>query len=107
MVIHANLAELQEQDRIQFVDNFELSTGISFFDFSNKIMAKIYQMFFKVELPMVSKEIRSKLQLSIELIGVWFLFRDHAIIKVYGFTGTPYMLPAFMTSRLFYLEYIR
>ena len=48
MVIHPNLAELQEQDPIQFVDDFYLSPNISFFDFSNKIMAKIYQFFLRL-----------------------------------------------------------
>lgn len=85
-----------------FPNNFDLSASISFFEFSNKIMAKVYQMFFKTELPRVLEKMRNKLQLNSELIGDWFLFRDHTIIKVYGFTGTPYIFPTFMTSRLFF-----
>ena len=50
---------------------------------------------------------RSKLQLSTQLIGDWFLFKDHTISRVYGFIGSPYILPTLMTSWLFALEYIR
>jgi hypothetical protein len=39
--------------------------------------------------------------------GDWFLFEDHTVIRVYGFTGKPYKLPAFLTPRIFALEYIR
>lgn len=35
------------------------------------------------------------------------MFKDHTTIRVYGFTGAPYILPSFMTSRVFSLEYIR
>lgn len=70
-------------------------------------MAKIYQLLFKDELPRVLEEIKNKLQLSIELIGDWFMFRHHTIIRLYGFTETPYIFPSFMTSRLFSIEYIR
>ena len=51
MVIHANLAELQEHDHILFSYNFDMSkesAGISFYEFSNKIMAKVYQMFLRL-----------------------------------------------------------
>lgn len=94
LIIHANLV-------------LEESTSISFLEFTNKIMAKVYYLFFKEELPRVSEEMRNKLQLSTNPIGDWFLFRDHMIIRVYGFIGTPYILPTFMTSSLFSLEYIR
>ena len=50
---------------------------------------------------------KNKLHFSTEPIGDWFMFRDHMIIRVYCFIGTPYILPAFMTSSLFALEYIR
>ena len=110
LIIHANLAELKEQDPLLFEDSFDISkesTNISFFEFTNKIMTKFYYLFSKVELPRVLEEMRNKLKLSQEPIGDWFLFKDHTIIRVYGFTGEPYILHAFMTSRLFDLEYIR
>lgn len=72
LIIHANLTEFQDQDPLLFADNFDIleeSTDISFFEFSNRIMAKVYQLFFKVELHKVLEEMRNKLQLSTELIG--------------------------------------
>ena len=110
LIIHANLEELQEQDPLLFAYSFDISEElayISFFEFTNKIMAKVYNLFFKVELSRVSEEMRNKLQLSTKPIGDWFLFKYHTIIRVYGFTRTPYILPTFMTSMLFPLEYIR
>ena len=44
MVIHANLVELQEKDPLLFSDNFNISKeagNISFFEFLNKVMARI------------------------------------------------------------------
>ena len=84
LITHANLAKLQEQYPLLFVDNFHIleeSTSISFFQFMNKIMAKFYHLFFKAELPRVSEEMRTKLQSSIELIGDWFMFRGYTIIR--------------------------
>ena len=40
-------------------------------------------------------------------IGDWFLLEEHTIIRVYGFTHEPYILPAFLTPRIFALELIR
>ena len=58
LIIYENLTKLQEQDPILFEDNFDISeesTSISFFEFTNKIMAKVYYLLFKDELPRVSK----------------------------------------------------
>ena len=110
LIIHANLAELQEQDPLLFEYIFDIlkeSPSISFFEFTNKIMAKVYQLFFNVELTKVLEDMRNKLQLSTNPTSDWFLFKDHTNIKVYGFIGAPYILPTFMTSILFALEYIR
>jgi hypothetical protein len=37
----------------------------------------------------------------------WFLYRDYTIIRVYGFSEAPYILPTFLTPRIFSLEFIR
>ena len=45
-----------------------VETGsMSFFEFTNKVMSRIYQLFFNAELPRFSREIKNKLQLSLEL----------------------------------------
>ena len=40
-------------------------------------------------------------------IGDWFVMEEHKIIRVYGFTHEPYILPAFLTPRIFTLEFVR
>ena len=35
------------------------------------------------------------------------MYEDHTIIRVYGFGGRPFKLPAFLTPRIFALEFIR
>ena len=72
MIVHTNLVELQEQDPLLFADNFDISeesTNIYFFEFTNKIMTKVYYLFFKVGLPRFLEEMRNKLQLSTKPIG--------------------------------------
>jgi hypothetical protein len=81
--------------------------NISFFDFINKVMSIIYQLIFNNEFPRVSEDMKNKLKLSSKPTGDWFLFRDHTIIRVYGFSGAPYILPTFLTPSIFALEFIR
>lgn len=64
-------------------------------------------MIFDTKFPRVSKDMKSKLQLRSEPTRDWFLFKGHTIIIVYGFTKAPYMLPSFLTSRSFPLEYVK
>ena len=40
-------------------------------------------------------------------MGNWFLLEEHTIIRVYGFVHEPYILPTFLTPRVFSLEFIR
>ena len=40
-------------------------------------------------------------------IGDWYLFEKHTMIIIYGFEEEPYLLPTFLTPRLYSLEYIR
>ena len=40
-------------------------------------------------------------------IGDWFLLEQHTIIGVYCFSHEPYILPAFLTPRVFPLEFTR
>lgn len=108
--VHSNLAHLQKQDPLLFSDNFNISeesTNIYFFEFTNKIMARIYQLIFYSELPRVLEEMRNKLQLSTNPTGDWFIFKDYTILRIYRFKEAPYMLPYFLTTSLFSLEFIR
>ena len=40
-------------------------------------------------------------------IGVWFLSEFGTTIRLYSFVHFPYILPAFLTPRIFYLELIQ
>ena len=48
------------------------------------------------------------LQFSLERrIGDWFLSEHGMVIKVYGFVHEPYILPTFLTLRVFSLDLFR
>ena len=40
-------------------------------------------------------------------IGDWFLFEQGTMIRLYGFVHQPYILPRFLTLRVFALELIK
>ena len=65
-------------------------------------------MLFDEVLPRVLEEMKSMMQSSPEdRIGDWFLYKDFTVLRIYGFTGEPYRLPAFLTPNIFALEYMR
>ena len=66
------------------------------FEFMKTIMDEIYKMRFDDFLPRVLEDMRIMLQYSSEeKTGDWFLHKEFTILRVYGFTGEPYRLPAF------------
>ena len=74
----------------------------------NQLMAEIYDLFFQKRLPRVFPEMSQTLQLSnSKKIGDWFLIEFETTIRLYGFVHPPYILPAFLTARVFSLELIR
>ena len=76
--------------------------------FMKFLMAEIYNLFFQERLPKVFPEMREILQLShSKMIGDWFLAELGTIIRLYGFVHQPYILPAFLTARVFSLELIK
>ena len=76
--------------------------------FMNILMAPVYEVLFQNRLPKVLPKMKSMLQLSPERrIGDWFLSEDHTVIRVYRFTNQPYVLPEFLTLRMFSLDLIR
>ena len=65
-------------------------------------------MLFNEVLPHVLEEMKCLMQSSPEdRVGDWFLYKDCTILRIYGFTGEPYKLPAFLTPRFFALEFMR
>ena len=65
-------------------------------------------MIFGDVLPRVLEDMRVMLQYSSEdRTGDWFLHKEFIVIRVYGFTGEPYRLPAFLAPRVFALQFTR
>ena len=76
--------------------------------FMKFLTSEVYNAIFQKNLPRVLLEMRTILQLSTEKrIGDWFLFELGTMIRLYGFVHPPYMLLAFLTPRVFSLEFIR
>ena len=105
MLLCSNVSELQFLST-----NFspDLPKQINMFEFVNKIMAEIYKLLFDDVLPRVLEEMILMLQSSSEdKTGDWFLYKYFTFLRVYGFTGEPNRLPAFITPRIFVLEFMR
>ena len=93
-----------------FTDTLNLTEelGCKYFPhFANKIMLRIYTLIFDQELPKDTKMMKSHLQIGSEVTGDWFLYAEYTRIRLYGFTGYPFLLPAFLTDRIFALEFAR
>ena len=74
----------------------------------NCLMAEIYSILFQERLPKVFPEMKETLQLSpSKRIGDWFLSESETIIRLHGFVHQPYILPSFLTTRIFSLEFLR
>ena len=88
--------------------SLDLPKQINMFEFVNTIMAEIYKLLFDDVLPRVLENMRLMLHYSLEdKIGDWFLYKEFTVLRIYGFTGEPYMLLAFLTPRIFALEFMR
>ena len=75
--------------------------------FMNQLMTEIYELFFQERIPRVFHEMRQMLQLSnSKKIGDWFLTEFGTTIRLYGFVHPPYILPAFLTPKVFSLKLI-
>jgi hypothetical protein len=76
--------------------------------FINKVMSRVYSLIFNTSLPRVLDDMRSYLQPNPEnRVGDWVLFMHSTVIWVYGCHESPYLLPIFLTPRIFSLEFIR
>ena len=79
----------------------------TFVHFSNKIMSTIYTLIFDQELPSVTEMMRSNLQTGSKVTEDWFLYVEYTEIRLYGFTWYPFLLLAFLTDKIFSLEFSR
>ena len=105
MLLCSNVTELQF---LSTIFSSDLPKQISMFEFANSIMSEIYKMLFNEVLPRVLEDMKCLMQSSPEdRVGDWFLHKDSTVLRIYGFTGEPYKLPAFLTPRVFALEFMR
>ena len=88
-LVEFNLSELQGKDPEMFAnpDAFSEEAGVfSYFDFTNKVISRIYDIIHEERLPRVTKEMRSGLQLKKgKATGDWFLYHHSTVIRIYGF----------------------
>ena len=74
----------------------------------NNFLPILYTLLHDDPPPRVIPEMFQELQSTPQLAtGDWFLYEDHTVIRVYGFEGRPFKLPAFLTPRILALEFIR
>jgi hypothetical protein len=84
------------------------SKRITLLIFINKVMSRVYSLIFNTNLPRVLDDMRSYLQPNPEnRVGDWVLFMHSTVIWVYGCHESPYLLPIFLTPRIFSLEFIK
>jgi hypothetical protein len=60
---------------------------------------------FNPEISRISNDLKEIL--NPDLIGDWFLAKNFSLVRVFGFTGSPYVLPIFLTTSVFALEVMR
>jgi hypothetical protein len=100
-----------ETNKREFLEAEFVSTEckrITLLIFINKAMSRVYSLIFNTSLPRILGDMRCYLQRNPEnRVGDWVLFMHSTVIWVYGFHESPYLLPIFLTPRIFSLEFIR
>ena len=80
----------------------------SFSDYVNQFLHMSLCLLSTDVIPRISTEIRRILHLIEQAkIGDWYLYQNYTEIRIYGCELPPYMLPVFVPTRIFALEYIR
>ena len=110
LIITGNMETLQQMDPAYFsdqVDLIERNSTVTFFDFTNRIMAAIYKLIFDSTMLRIQEDFKLLVQNPVEAVGDWFCYQDFTILRVYGFEGEPYKLPKFLTRRIFVFKFLR
>jgi hypothetical protein len=105
------LKSFLEKNKREFLEEEFISiecNRITFLIFINKVMSRVYNLMFNTILPIVVNDMRSYLQPNPKTtMGDWVLFMHSTIIWVYGCHESPYLLPIFLTPKVFSLEFNR
>jgi hypothetical protein len=100
-----------ETNKREFLEATFISTKckrITLLIFINKVMSRVYNLIFNTNLPRVMDDMRSNLQRNPEnKVGDWVLFMHSTVVWVYGCHDSPYLLPIFLTPRVFSLEFTK
>lgn len=78
------------------------------FEFTSSFLPMAYKILNGTLPPTFLPKAQEFLQLSKDVrCGDWFVFEEHAEIRLYGASVKPYRLPKFVRMRLFSLDFIR
>ena len=78
------------------------------FHFINKVMARAYCLVFDSIPPNIFLDLRKLLQLNPNTRDEdLYMFENHTMLRIYGFEEDPYMLPTFLSPRIYALKDIR
>jgi len=81
--------------------------NVGFSKYIDQFMSKAYQITHEEIPPRISPECKTLLQLSPNKgVGDWYIFENYTKIRVYGSELRPFLLPIFLTPRIFALAYI-
>lgn len=98
------LEEMESKLFKQWPSTFQMSQNLSCTQFIDRVILSISRLF-DPKVSRISEDMKSLLQQ--ESVGDWFLRKDNSLIRVYGFTASPLILPVFLTSTVFSLELMR
>jgi hypothetical protein len=100
-----------ETNKREFPEAVLVSTEckrITLLIYINKIMSRVYSLIFNTSLPRVLDDMRVYLYPNPKnRVGDRVLFMHSIVIWVYGCHESPYLLPIFLITRIFFLEFIR
>jgi hypothetical protein len=100
-----------ETNKKEFLEATFISTEckiITMLIFINKIMSRVYNLIFNTILRRVLEDMKSYLYPNLKnKVGDWVMLMHSIVIWVYGCQEAPYLLPIFLTPRVFSLEFIR
>ena len=107
LVIHAKLGALSLIDPETFEKwppTLPFYHDWSYSKFIDLVILNLFRLF-NPELSRISNDLREIL--NPDLVGHWFLAKNFSLVRIFGFTGAPYVLPIFLTTSMFSLEVMR
>ena len=107
LIIHAKRGALSITDPETFKKwppSFPFYHTWSYAKFIDLVILNLFRVF-NPDISRISNDLREIL--SPDFIGDWFLAKNFSLVRVFGFTGSPYVLPIFLTSSVFSLEVMR